>query len=194
MNKDKLKRKFITRQITAYKLFETEISILKKLDHPNIVQVFEIINDPEYSKAHIVMEYVSEGSLYNLIKKDKALPLEKCWKYFRNLVEGIEYCHEVAAVIHRDIKPENLLITKDDHVKLVDFGISYMMSNGSDEDKLTLGSSYYLAPEICKGELYKGKQIDVWAAGITLYQMVTNKLPFEDSSIPGIYRVIINNE
>jgi [calcium/calmodulin-dependent protein kinase] kinase len=194
MNKDKLKRKFITRQLTAYKLFESEVSILKKLHHPNIVQAYEIINDPGYSKAHIVMEYISEGSLYSLIKKGKVLPLDMCWKYFRDLLEGIEYCHEVAGVIHRDIKPDNLLLTKDDHVKLVDFGISYVMNNGLDEERLTLGSSYYLAPEMCKGELYKGKQTDVWAAGVTLYQMTTGKLPFEDSSIPGLYRVIINTE
>lgn len=194
MNKAKLKRKFITRQITAYKLLETEIAILKKLNHPNVIQVYEIINDPESDKTHIVMEYITEGSLYSLIKNGKSIPLEKCWQYFRDLIEGLEYCHEVVRVVHRDIKLENLLLTKDGHVKIVDFGISYMMSNGLGEDKLTLGSSFYLAPEMCKGELYKGKQIDVWAAGVSLYQMVTSKLPFEDTSLLGVYRVIINNE
>lgn len=194
MNKDRLKRKFITRQVTAYTLLENEIAILKKLDHPNVVQVYEIINDPQCSKAHIVMEYMSEGSLHSLVKNGKTLSAELCWKYFREVLEGLEYCHEVAGVVHRDIKPENLLLGKDDRVKLADFGVSYMMSNGVDEDKATLGSSYYLAPEMCKGILYKGRQTDVWAAGVTLYQMATSKLPFEDSSVPGLYRVIVNNE
>jgi len=193
MNKTKLKRLFVSKQTTAYKLMESEIAIMKKMNHPNIVQLFEIIDDPGYNKVFIVMEYISGGSLHNLVKDGTPIPLEKCWKYFRDLICGLEYCHNVANIIHRDIKPENLLIDENDVLKIVDFGVAFMMTDGSDESKATLGSSFYLAPEICKGLVYKGRKTDIWAAGVTLYRIVTAKMPFEGTNIPTVYKSIIND-
>eukprot|EP01022_Parablepharisma_sp_SALTPOND_P033060 TRINITY_DN88120_c0_g1_i1.p3 TRINITY_DN88120_c0_g1~~TRINITY_DN88120_c0_g1_i1.p3 ORF type:complete len:268 (+),score=37.98 TRINITY_DN88120_c0_g1_i1:1684-2487(+) len=194
MNKTKLKRLFVARQTTAYKLLETEIAIMKKMNHPNIVKLYEIIDDPGYNKLFIVMEYISGGSLHSLVKDGEPIPLDKCWKYFRDLLNGLEYCHEAAGIVHRDIKPENLLIDKDDVLKIVDFGVAFMITDGSDESKVTLGSTFYLAPEICKGIVYKGRRTDIWAAGVTLYRMLTTKFPFEGTNVPGIYKSIINNE
>eukprot|EP00826_Nyctotherus_ovalis_P035673 TRINITY_DN3081_c0_g1_i15.p2 TRINITY_DN3081_c0_g1~~TRINITY_DN3081_c0_g1_i15.p2 ORF type:complete len:207 (-),score=62.21 TRINITY_DN3081_c0_g1_i15:352-972(-) len=194
MNKKKLKRLRVAKQTTAYKLLETEIAIMKKMNHPNIVQLYEVIDDPDYDKLFIIMEYISGGSLSSLMKGVEPMPLEKCWKYFRDLVYGLEYCHEVAGIIHRDIKPENLLIDKDDTLKIVDFGVSFMMNNGSDESKVNLGSALYLAPEICKGSVYKGRKSDIWAAGVTLFRMATNKFPFEGVSLPAVYKAIKENE
>lgn len=194
MNKTKLKRLFVSKQTTAYKLMETEIAIMKKMNNPNIVKLYEIIDDPGYNKLFIIMEYISGGSIHSLLKDCASFPLDRCWKYFRDLIHGLEYCHEVAGIIHRDIKPENLLVDQTDTLKIVDFGVAFMMNDGSDESKMTIGSTFYLAPEICKGGVYKGRRTDIWAAGITLFRMVTSRVPFEGTNIPAIYQAIKNLE
>ncbi len=194
MNKTKLRRLFVAKQTTAYKLLEAEIAIMKKMNHPNVVQLYEIIDDPGYNKLFIIMEYIAGGSIQSMLKTNVGLPPEKCWKYFRDLVHGLEYCHEVAGIIHRDIKPENLLVDSTDTLKIVDFGVAFMMNEGDDECKLTIGSTFYLAPEICKGAVYRGRKTDIWAAGVTLFRMVTAKAPFDGTSVPGIYQAIENNE
>lgn len=77
--------------------------------------------------------------------------------------------HECAGVIHRDLKPENMLIDENDKVKIADFGVSYIMENGSDMISNTAGSNYYFAPEVCQGTIHKGRKSDIWAVGVTLY-------------------------
>lgn len=72
-------------------------------------------------------------------------------------------------MIHRDIKPENLLLDDNDRVKIADFGVSFIMENGSDEIQNTAGSNYYFAPEVCQGTSFKGRKSDIWAVGVTLY-------------------------
>lgn len=76
------------------------------------------------------------------------------WSYFRDLIAGLEYCHECAQIIHRDIKPDNLLLDQDDRIKIADFGVSFIMENGSDEITATAGSNYFFAPEVTKGNSY----------------------------------------
>ena len=173
---------------------ETEIAIMKKMNHPSIVKLYEIIDDPGYGKLFIIMEFISGGSLHSSIDEKKPIAIDLCWKYFRHLISGLEYCHETAGIIHRDIKPENLLIDPQGNLKIVDFGVAFMMNDGSDENKVTLGSTFYLAPEVCKGMVYKGRRTDIWSSGVTLYTMVTCKTPFEGTSIPTIYNAIINTE
>eukprot|EP00831_Metopus_contortus_P037248 TRINITY_DN29365_c0_g1_i1.p1 TRINITY_DN29365_c0_g1~~TRINITY_DN29365_c0_g1_i1.p1 ORF type:complete len:235 (-),score=34.57 TRINITY_DN29365_c0_g1_i1:67-771(-) len=114
-------------------------------------------------------------------------------RLFRDLISGLEYCHEVAGIIHRDIKPENLLLDESDCLYLSDFGIAFMIENGSDTSRATFGSSFFMAPEICKGTSYKGRLTDIWAAGVTLYYMLTGQLPFTSPTIPGLHEAIINS-
>ena len=73
------------------------------------------------------------------------------WRWFRDLICALEYCHECAGIIHRDIKPENILIDENDSVKLADFGVSQIMENGNDEINTTAGSQLYFSPEACRG-------------------------------------------
>jgi len=192
MNKRRLKRLFVAGNQTAYKLVESEIAIMKKVWHHNIVQLYEIIDDPSSNKLYLVMQFIGGGTLMKKIKELGKIEIEKCWKYFRELISGLEYCHEVAGIIHRDIKPENLLLDEKDTLYITDFGISFMIENGSDEARATLGSAYFMAPEICKSESYKGRQTDIWAAGVTLYFMATGKLPFNATNMKDLSQVIIN--
>ena len=123
-------------------------------------------------------------------KNNETLTEEKCRKYFRQLILAVEYCHENAQIIHRDIKPENILIDNNDNVKLSDFGVSFMMENGSDSIETSAGSYYYFSPEACLGSAYKGRKSDIWACGVTLYFMIYKCYPFESSHIPELFKKI----
>ena len=194
MNKARLKKLFIGKNKTAYKLVENEVAIMKKICHPNVVQLYEIIDDPNSNKLYLVMQCISGGTLARRIKELGQIPIEKCWKYFRDLIQGLEYCHVVAEIIHRDIKPENLLLDEHDTLHISDFGVSFMLENGSDESRATFGSAYFMAPEICKCTSYKGRQTDLWAVGVTLYYMVTGKLPFVGANMALLSQAVINTQ
>ena len=140
------------------------------------------------------MEFVPCGTLEQMIKKS-VMTSQKAWKYFRGLIMGVEYCHEKANVVHRDIKPENLLIDINDNVKIADFGVSFMMDYTlSDEMTVMAGSHYFMAPEVCTQERYKGRPSDIWAMGVTLYYMLSRKLPFEGKNIQDLYKNIATKE
>lgn len=98
--------------------------------------------------------------------------------------------HDSAGVIHRDIKPENLLIDENDRLKIADFGVSFIMENGSDEIASTQGSNYYFAPEVCKGTSFKGRGSDIWACGVSMYYLAFRKFPFTSNNIPDLYNKI----
>ncbi len=193
MNKARLKKLCLGKDKTAYKLVENEVAIMKKVCHPNIVQLYEIIDDPKSNKLYLVMQYIGGGTLLQRIKQGGKLSADKCWNHFRELVAGLDYCHNVAGIVHRDIKPENLLLDENDMLYISDFGISFMIENGSDESRATLGSAYFMAPEICKCANYKGRQTDIWASGVTLYYMAMGKLPFEATSQSKLAHAIIND-
>lgn len=149
MSKKRLNRIFISKTRTALTDVEKEIAIMKKLDHPNIVNLIEVLDDPSVDMLYIIMEYVANGSVIKKISTTKPISIQIIWKYFRDLISGLHYLHECAGVIHRDIKPENLLIDENDRLKIADFGVSFIMENGSDDIATTAGSNYYFSPEVC---------------------------------------------
>ncbi len=101
----------------------TEIAIMKKLQHENVVKLVEVIQEVDNDEIYIIMEYVENGSLLGKIRQGN-IPKITIWKFFRDLIQGIDYCHNVGKIIHRDIKPENLLLDRKNTVKISDFGIS----------------------------------------------------------------------
>jgi 5'-AMP-activated protein kinase catalytic alpha subunit len=92
-------------------------------------------------------------------------------------------------VVHRDLKPENLLLDSDKHVKIADFGLSNMMHDGSFL-KTSCGSPNYAAPEVITGKLYAGPEVDVWSCGVILYALLCGKLPFDEETIPTLFKKI----
>lgn len=94
---------------------------MKKLKHPNVVKLVEVIDQEDDDAIYLVMEYAGKHSLQAKMKKSK-IPAVYIWNYFRDALRGLLYCHEEAGVVHRDIKPENLLITKENRIKIADFG------------------------------------------------------------------------
>ena len=159
-----------------YNRINREINIVKKISHINIVQVFEIKEDND--KFYILMEYCEKGELFDLILSKRKLSEEESAYYFYQLVNGLEYIH-LNNIIHRDLKPENLLLTKNNILKIIDFGLS----NFKPENNLLstpCGSPCYASPEMVSGKKYNGITNDVWSIGIILYAMIYGYLPFEN--------------
>ena len=160
-----------------------EIDILKMIRHPNIIQLFEIIETPK--QLFLIMEYVSGGELFDyIVKKQKLKEVEAC-KFFQQIICGIEYLHELG-IVHRDLKPENLLLDYQRKIRLVDFGLSNTYKQG-ETLKTACGSPCYAAPEMIKGEAYFGSRVDIWSCGVILFAMVAGYLPFEDCDTNKLY-------
>ncbi|KAG0007517.1 hypothetical protein BGZ80_004572 [Entomortierella chlamydospora] len=179
-------------------MIKSEIAILKKLSHVNIVKLHEVLDVANADSMfmgilceHGVLTEVSLGD-----KPGKIFEDEECRHYFQQMILGIEYLHE-HDIIHRDIKPDNLLRSADDTLKIVDFGVSEMFSKkGDDVTKKSAGSPAFMAPEWCRydhGEL-SGKPADIWSMGVTLYCMKYGRLPFRSSSSVELLRIIREEE
>eukprot|EP01050_Picozoa_sp_SAG11_P004777 SAG11_NODE_314_length_10874_cov_12.170302_5_plen_526_part_00 len=163
-----------------------EIKILKLFMHPHIIRLYEVIDTP--TDIFVVMEYVSEGELFDYIVEKGRLSEDDGRKFFQQIVSGIDYCHR-HMVVHRDLKPENLLLDSDLNVKIADFGLSNMMRDGAFL-KTSCGSPNYAAPEVISGKLYAGPEVDVWSCGVILYALLCGSLPFDDENIPNLFKKI----
>jgi serine/threonine protein kinase len=158
-----------------------EIGILRRVNHPNVVQLIEILESPR--NYYIILEAVLGGDLCDAIMERKeGLPENQAKRYFLQLLSGIGACHSIG-VAHRDLKPENLLLTPDKLIKISDFGLSrlHSESHGSaipQEYAQTLtGTLAYVAPEVLLGK-YDAFKADLWSLGCILYVMVTCRFPF----------------
>ncbi|CDW87460.1 UNKNOWN [Stylonychia lemnae] len=187
IKKKKLNRQFNFSKKKAQNFLETEMA-----DHPNVLALYEIINEAEMDKLYLITELL-QGSLAQKINGKKPLTEEEIRFYFRDLISALEYCHDCAQVIHRDIKPENILIDENNRVRLADFGVSHIMENGHDTINNRAGSNFYFSPEIILGNTYKGKPADIWACGVTLYYMLTKKFPFMSNRIQELQTQIVND-
>lgn len=108
-----------------------EIAIMKRLNHPNVVKLYEVINDPNEDRLFLVMEYMENGAVQKDSRNLESLPEAIVRKYLRDVLAGLEYLH-TQRVIHRDLKPENLLVAQDGTVKISDFGVSHSYSGDDD--------------------------------------------------------------
>lgn len=158
---------------------EREIIIMKLLTHPNVLRLYDVW---ETSKAlYLVLEYVEGGELFDLLVERGPLHEAEAVKYFRQIVLGTAYCHALG-ICHRDLKPENLLLDASLNVKLADFGMAALESNGRLLET-SCGSPHYAAPEIVSGLKYHGAASDVWSCGVILFALLTGRLPFDDENI-----------
>jgi serine/threonine-protein kinase len=161
--------------------FYQEAESAARLSHPNIVNTFDV--GREGDAYYIVMELVDGSSLGEIIASDGKLPEPVALDYAAQIASGLAYAHRMG-LLHRDIKPANILITKDDVVKLSDFGIARAVSEHTmtlTKPGLVMGSVYYISPEQAQGhELHESS--DLYSLGVVLYQMLTGKLPYAGES------------
>ncbi|NXR90809.1 KKCC2 kinase, partial [Hypocryptadius cinnamomeus] len=167
-----------------------EIAILKKLDHPNVVKLVEVLDDPSEDHLYMVFELVKQGPVME-IPTLKPLSEDQARFYFQDLIKGIEYLH-YQKIIHRDIKPSNLLVGEDGHIKIADFGVSNEFKGADALLTNTVGTPAFMAPETLSEtrKIFSGKALDVWAMGITLYCFVFGQCPFMDERILSLHNKI----
>lgn len=168
-----------------------EVDIISGLQHPNIIRFLETYHDEHY--FHIVMELCTGKEIFGKIIEDGKLTEQAVSKIIAKVLHAVSYCHS-KGITHRDIKPENILFKSNDpeaEVKIIDFGLSRKyLSN--EKMHTILGTPYYIAPEVLKGEY--DEKCDVWSVGALTYIMLSGEPAFNGTSNNEIFNKIINEE
>ncbi|OQR90730.1 protein kinase [Achlya hypogyna] len=204
-NKSLLKRKQEFKRVggrmvatNAFQKVQKEVAIMKKLRHPNLTRLYEVIDSPEDDKLFLVLDLIAGGQLllfdakaqrYSYTRDGGApspgpvTPVDVIQDCLVDVAWGLDYLHR-NLICHRDIKPENILVTEDEQYVLGDFGVAHMFSETDAELSLksTEGTYHFLAPECTTGEPFDPFKVDVWALGVTLFAMVFGTTPFGASA------------
>jgi len=158
-------------------MLKNEITILKDLDHPNIVKMYEFLEDEK--RIYIVTEICKGGELFDEILNRSKFDENDAAIVMKQLLSAINYCHS-KKIVHRDLKPENMLLEQDkdlEKIKIVDFGTSLVYDSGKKlEEKL--GTAYYIAPEVIKKSY--NEKCDLWSCGVIMYILISGEPPFND--------------
>lgn len=208
--------RLITKTYLDYtKKINREIQIMKECNHPNVVQLYQVIDDLKYDKILLVIEYCKFGEIewktynhyYEKYYKKNGLTINKI---LRDVINGLEYLHNYKNIIHRDLKPSNLLISNDNTIKISDFGVSLILENNANDKKelgKTMGTPAFFAPELCQfvnnrlsmiqhldNSIQIDSKIDLWSLGVTLYCLIFNSLPFNGRNEFDLFKNIVNSE
>lgn len=168
------------------KLFLTEASLVGKLNHPHIVQIFDAVADEDGS--YIVMEFIDGSTLDEFCRIDRLLPLPRIIELVFKCSKALDYAHRMG-IIHRDIKPANILVTPDGDIKISDFGAA--LSLASETTQVTgVGSPAYMSPEQVRDQPLS-HQTDIFSLGVVMYQLLTGRLPFKaTNNFSMVYQII----
>ncbi|KAJ4910973.1 Serine/threonine-protein kinase GRIK2 [Raphanus sativus] len=193
-HKSQLLRLRVAPSETAMNDVLREVMIMKILEHPNIVNLIEVIDDPETDHFYMVLEYIDGKWVYDGSGPPGALGEKTARKYLRDIVAGLMYLH-AHNVIHGDIKPDNLMVTSSGTVKIGDFSVSQVFKDDDDQLRRSPGTPVFTAPECClvSGITYSGRAADTWAVGVTLYYMILGQYPFLADTLQDTYDKIVNN-
>ena len=170
------------------KACQREITCLKKLEHPGVIYLHDLIDTPK--QLFFVTDYVKGISLREYVKQlpNRQIRELTARRIFRQVVEAVYYLHTEAFVVHRDIKLDNILLEEGTRmVKLIDFGFSVVVNSQSQYLKVFCGTPSYMAPEITRKSDYEGMPGDIWALGVLLYVMLAGQFPFRGTSEQDLY-------
>lgn len=192
----------ITNKTVAIKIFEQvnleseeqkvrfwkEVNLLKKIEHPFIVKLFDIIETSE--KIYYIMEYCGDTTLTDVLENHRKLAEPIALRYFVQLISVLDYLHNVKHICHRDLNTDNIMIDSNNNIKVIDLGLSNCFSDTNPFLKTACGSPAFAAPEMINGQKYT-KSADLWSAGVLLYTMTLGMLPFRGNNIGEVVRKIV---
>jgi NIMA (never in mitosis gene a)-related kinase 1/4/5 len=171
-----------------------EVKALEKLTHPHIIQYLESFTHE--NSLCIVMDYAEGGDLASRIRIAKSKQYRfaepQIWRWFMQICVGLSYIHE-RKIIHRDLKTQNIFLTKGGEIKIADFGICRLLSKSDELASTSVGTPYYIAPEVCRGEGYSYKA-DVWSLGCIVYELCSLRRPFEGENLATVINSILTKE
>src|SRR5512135_361495 len=169
--------------------FYQEAKAAGRLSHPNIVTIFDVGRTGDV--AYIAMEFLQGRELRDILNDKKLLPVDQVVDIVAQVALGLDYAHE-HGVVHRDIKPSNIMVGRDGHVKITDFGIARMASAGvRTQTGMVLGSPKYMSPEQVMGKL-TDQRSDIFSLGVMLYEMLTGQAPFMGENVNAIMYQTLN--
>jgi serine/threonine protein kinase len=172
-----------------HKSFMTEASLAGKLNHPHIVDIYDAVIEAE--RSYLVMEYVPGVTLEAHSSVASLLPVGKVVEIIFKCIRALEYAHN-HGIIHRDIKPGNILLSKDGEAKVSDFGAAFQQRQGLETSQMAgVGSPAYMSPEQIRMEKLN-QQTDIYSLGVTMFRLLTGRLPFEAHSYPGLTHAVLN--
>ncbi|KAJ3341274.1 MAP microtubule affinity-regulating kinase 1 [Gonapodya sp. JEL0774] len=170
------------------KALQGEVQLLMRLDHPNIIKLYQVMENED--ECYVVMEYAPGGELIDYIASRKHLSEKEARRFFRQIISAMDHCHS-ANVVHRDLKLENLLLSADRNILISDFGLGRTFNSEADDYMKTFcGTPNYAAVELISGIPYIGVKSDIWAMGVVLYIMMTGRPPFIGENISALYSKI----
>jgi tetratricopeptide (TPR) repeat protein len=169
--------------------FVREAQATQRLDHPNVVRVLGVGNDP----AYLAVEFVDGGTVGSLLERHGRLPLVVALELFAQMIAGLAAAHE-RGVVHRDLKPDNLLLSREGALKIADFGIARELdATAMTQTGSTLGTPAYMSPEQARAEVVDPRS-DLYTAGVILYELLVGRNPFVAESIGGIIGNILRGK
>ncbi|KAL4100407.1 hypothetical protein PRIC1_008201 [Phytophthora ramorum] len=197
INRDVMKKDKLGKQSKLDDI-KREIAIMKKLNHPNVLRLYEVMDDPKMNKLFLVLEYMKHGDMLSFQKKKhpqgmlENLRDRDLHSVFLQVILGLAYLHE-QKIVHGDIKPQNLLVGEKDVVKIADFGISQSLYGSKQKITDVAGTPAFMSPEMCSGEEYSGQLADVWALGATIFMLKFGNPPFLAKSAMRMFERIQND-
>lgn len=169
--------------------FYQEAKAAGRLSHPNIVTIYDVGRTAD--TAYIAMEYLHGRELRDVLNENKMLPVSQVLDITIQVAKGLSYAHE-HGIVHRDVKPSNVMIIRDGHVKITDFGIARMASASvRTQTGMVLGSPKYMSPEQVLGKV-TDQRSDIFSLGVMLYEMLTGQVPFVGENVSAIMYQTLN--
>ncbi|NQZ68630.1 MAG: HDOD domain-containing protein, partial [Lentisphaeria bacterium] len=183
---------------TIEKRFIQEAKSAALVNYSGIAQIYEAMF-PRNDNWYIAMEYIDGGTFQDLIDSDEQVSFEKIKEIAHNVATSLNYAWENHKLIHRDIKPQNLMLTKKGEIKIVDLGLAKPLLSEEESLNITIvgaavGTPYYMAPEQAEGQDNVDLRCDIYALGVTLYELCTGKKPFEGKTHPMIFMAQMQNQ
>jgi len=187
--------KIISKEKSKEKRLKSEVALMQKVDHPNCVKLYDVFEDA--SQLCLVLDLLTGGTVMDRILESEHYGEREAASAVADVLNALQYLHDMN-ITHRDLKPENLLYSSSDPdsehyntIKLVDFGLAKLTENAQTALKTTCGTPYFLAPEIIDNATPTyGAEVDIWAMGVLVFFMLCGYYPFDDESIPVMFRNI----
>ncbi|MDD5301338.1 MAG: serine/threonine-protein kinase [Gallionella sp.] len=169
--------------------FYQEAKAAGRLSHPNIVTIHDLGKSGDV--AYIAMEFLQGRELRDIMDDGELLPVDQALDIAIQVAQGLAYAHE-HEIVHRDIKPSNIMVVRDGHVKIADFGIARMASSAvRTQTGMVLGSPKYMSPEQVMGKMLDQRS-DIFSLGVMLYEMLTGQVPFNGDNVNAIMYQTVN--